>query len=155
MDRRQGKLIIPRPKEKRPKSIPLILEDIEIIRGLPLAFNPAMPFFRNESSSGGVQLGGFGSPRLYRAWKRACSRLKIHGVDLYGGTKHSTAMAAREYATFEEVRLMTGHTTNKPFERYFRTEGEALQILYAKRESALQGGEASQVIDFSRKQWRG
>ena len=58
VDRRQGKLIIPRPKEKRPKIIPLILEDIEIIRGLPLAFDPAMPFFRNESSSSGVQLGG-------------------------------------------------------------------------------------------------
>ena len=82
----------------------------------------------------------------------------IEGVDLYGGTKHSTAMGVRKYATFEEVRLMTGHSTNKAFERYFRTEGEALEALYTKRNAAITSDNAlittfttpsiNKVIDF-------
>ena len=139
VDRSRGILIIPHPKEKEPKIIPLLDEDIEIIRALPHAFDPTMPFFRHEKSiKGGTAAGdSFGHNVIYRSWKRACSRLGISGVSLYPGTKHSTAMGIRQASTFEEVRLATGHKTNKAFERYVRTEGNAMKEILNRRKSIL------------------
>lgn len=46
IDRRSGLLIIPHPKEKRPKLVPLIKEDIELLEKYPVAL-PKLPFFRH------------------------------------------------------------------------------------------------------------
>ncbi|MBU1902677.1 MAG: hypothetical protein KJ573_03700, partial [Proteobacteria bacterium] len=66
----------------------------------------------------------FGEHLLYEYWKRACSNLNIEGVDLYGGTKHSSATALRIYRTPEQIKRATMHSTNKAFERYFQMELE-------------------------------
>ncbi|MDR0882120.1 MAG: hypothetical protein LBP55_06220 [Candidatus Adiutrix sp.] len=142
VDRKRGLLIIPHPKEKRPKIVPLTAEDRDILSAIPHNFDQHAPFFRHERNG-----EPFGVSILYKAWKRACKALGITGVDLYGGTKHSTAMGVRAVATFEEVRLMTGHTTNKAFERYFRTEGAALESLYAKRKAIV--ADNQMTTDFS------
>ena len=82
---------IPHPKERKPKIIYLLDEDREFLARLPLAF-PDTPFFRHENHAPAREAGKrFGLQRLYRDWKAACRRLGIEGVDLYGGTKHSTA----------------------------------------------------------------
>ena len=137
VDRHRGLLIIPHPKEKKPKIVPLVEEDAEIIRSIPIGF-PGLPFFRHLNAARDADNGNaFTNHYLLRVWKRACARLGIFDVDLYGGTKHSTAMGLREVATFEEVRSMTGHSTNKAFERYFRSEGKDLQALYDRRQKVL------------------
>ena len=136
VDRARGVLIIPHPKEKRAKVIPLIPEDLEIVRELPLAFDPAMPFFRHEQNNGGAKIGrSFGHSVLYESWRRACDRLGIQGVSLYPGTKHSTAMGLRAVATPEEIKSMTLHSTSAAFHRYFQTGGEALRELQSRRKS--------------------
>ncbi|UQZ90870.1 hypothetical protein C4J81_17295 [Deltaproteobacteria bacterium Smac51] len=135
IDRRRGLLIFPHPKERRPKVVPLLDEDRELLSTLPLAF-PDMPFFRHEINADKKDAGKkFGPNRFYRDWKAACSVLGLEGVDLYGGTKHSTAMGLRDVATYEEVRKMTGHTTNKAFDRYLQLEGENMKSLFARRQS--------------------
>jgi integrase len=138
IDRQRGLLIIPHPKEKRPKIVPLTHEDINLIQTIPRSF-ANIPFFRHmEDSPRFADRGNaFTNHYLLRVWKRACRTLGIEGVDLYGGTKHSTAMGLREVATFEEVRTMTGHSTNRAFERYFRSEGKDLQSLYERRKSIV------------------
>lgn len=144
VDRTRGLLLIPHPKEKRPKIVPLIPEDREILSSIPLNYDQSVKFFRHEAGISGATIGeSFGPRQLYRAWKQACAVLKILDVDLYGGTKHSTAMGVRRYATFEEVRTMTGHSTNKAFERYFKLEGESLQKLYARRGKAVKADKNS------------
>ena len=56
---------------------------------------------------------------------KACDNLGIKCVDLYGGTKHSTATALGERLTPEEIkRGGTGSATNKAFERYFQPHRE-------------------------------
>jgi integrase len=141
VDRHRGLLIIPHPKEKRAKVIPLIAEDLEIVRALPLAFSPEMPFFRHESARGGVRPGRrFGGTLLYYAWDNACKRLGIQGVSLYPGTKHSTAMGLRAVATPEEIKSMTLHSTSAAFHRYFQTGGEALRELQSRRKSLATAG---------------
>lgn len=162
MDRIRGILIIPHPKEKEPKIIPLLDEDVNIIRTLPHAFDLSMPFFRHEKSiKGGTAAGDcFGHNVIYRSWKRACARLGIVGVSLYPGTKHSTAMGIRQASTFEEVSLATGHKTNKAFERYVRTEGNAMKDILSRRKSILDSvnetktnlvsSSKSQVLEFTK-----
>ena len=139
VDRGRGLLVIPHPKERRPKVVPLLDEDRALLAALPLAFDQNTPFFRHEKNASPRHAGKkFGPSCLYKDWKAACRRLGIEGVDLYGGTKHSTAMGLRDVATFEEVRKMTGHTTNKAFDRYLQLEGEKMKELLARRQPLAQ-----------------
>jgi len=132
--------------------VPLLDEDRELLATLPLAF-PDMPFFRHDNNAGPRYAGKkFGIHRFYDDWKSACANLGLEGVDLYGGTKHSTAMGLRNVATYEEVRKMTGHTTNRAFDRYLRLEGESMRNLYARRRLAANNGQTMGADDFSKNQ---
>jgi hypothetical protein len=61
---------------------------------------------------------------------KACTNLGIDGVDLYGGTRHSSARALRMHRTPEEIKRATMHTTNKAFERYFQIEADDVRNIY-------------------------
>ena len=127
-----GCLLIPHPKEKEGKIVPLLPEDVEIMQAMPKAIDPALPFFRHEQGISSVKPGQpFGEKYFYKWWKRACANLGIEGVDLYGGTRHSTARALRKHRTPEEIKRATGHSTNKAFERYFQFELEDVRAIYA------------------------
>jgi len=56
--------------------------------------------------------------------------LGIEGVDLYGGTRHSTARALRKHFSPEEIKRATMHSTNKAFERYFMIEADDMRDIY-------------------------
>jgi integrase len=129
VDRRMGAFIIPSPKEKNPKIVYILEQEISFIRThLPTGL-PKMYFFRHPPGLKGAVAGQrFGNRYLYKWWKRACSDLGIEGVDLYGGTRHSTATALGRICTPEEVRDATGHTS-KAFERYFQNkQARALKV---------------------------
>lgn len=132
IDLKNGLILIPHPKEKRPKLVPLIDEDIYLLSQYPKGL-PDLYFFRHTTGKGGVKKGDkFGQRYLYKWWKKACSNLGIEKVDLYGGTRHSTTIALTEYATPEEIRGATMHTTNRAFERYYRVQKTDLKQLYSK-----------------------
>ncbi len=83
IDLKQGFFFIPHPKEKRPKIVPLIQEDIEILNNLPVGL-PDLFFFCHGSGKKGRTPGArFGAGAFYKWWKRACGNLKIEDVDLY------------------------------------------------------------------------
>jgi integrase len=138
VDRKRGLLIIPAliAKERKDKVVPLLDEDRELIANFPLCFDPNTPFFRHTSGQYAGQV--LGKKRLYRDWKTACTALGIEGVDLYGGTKHSTAMGLRSVATPEEIKSLTLHSTSAAFHRYFQTSGEALRELQGRRHRLVQ-----------------
>lgn len=130
IDLRQGILFFPHPKEKRPKIVPLVQEDIEMLSRLPVGL-PDMFFFRHSKNVKGVRAGTpFGKTILYKWWKKACSNLGIEDVDLYGGTRHSSAIGLRRVATPEQIKTATMHSTNKAFERYFMPDRKEIQGLY-------------------------
>lgn len=125
-----GVVVIPNPKEKRAKTVPLLDEDIELLKSMPRGL-PNLYFFRHVTGRSGVRAGQqFGNKYLYKWWKKACSNLGIHEVDLYGGTRHSSARALREFNSPEEIKRATMHTTNKAFERYFQIELEDVRGVY-------------------------
>ena len=136
IDLGNGYLFIPHPKEKKPKMVPLLEEDVEVIRSFPRGV-PALPFFRHVAGISGTRENApFGARYLYKWWLKACGNLGIEGVDLYGGTRHSSAKALRQFCSPEEIKRATMHSTNKAFERYFQIESDDLRTIYGKTRGA-------------------
>lgn len=130
IDLEQGRILIPQPKEKEPKYVYLIREDIEILRKEPRSF-PELYFFRHFKRAGSVYPGAhFGDKLLYKWWKRACNNLGIEGVDLYGGTRHSSVMDLRSRHSPETVIRAMGTRSRKAWERYLQKTGSELRPIY-------------------------
>jgi len=71
IQRKNGLLIIPHPKEKKPKIITLIEEDIEILKFIPEK-NPDDYFFTHTRNNNKAHIGEpLLADLLYRYWKRA------------------------------------------------------------------------------------
>lgn len=135
-----------RIKEKH-KTVPLLDEDVELIKEFPKAF-PELHFFRHVKGISGCKEGTpFGEKYFYKWWVRACNDLGIEGVDLYGGTRHSSAIALRKFRTPEEIRRATMHSTNKAFERYFRIESDDLREIYKDTQRKVKKGK---VVNFKK-----
>jgi integrase len=95
---------------------------------------PDMPLFRHDVPGPNVKAGTkFGVAAFYRAWKRSCVRLGITGVDLYGGTRHSSAIALYKEAGVspEEIKKATGHKTSVAFTRYFKLDIDDVVEIHA------------------------
>jgi integrase len=130
INRREGFLVFPHPKEKRPKIIFLLDEDRELLARLPEGL-PELRFFRHPAGIKGCRAGEpFGSRYLWKWWKRACDILGVKDVDLYGGTRHSTVTALGEKLSPEQIRAGTLHSTSKAFERYFQGAARNARIVY-------------------------
>ena len=123
--------------EGKPKPIPLTDEDLEMLRSSSVRGLHDLPFFRHNEAS--AKRGGgkkakagdvFGKKYLYRWWKRACKNLGIKDVDLYGGTKHSSATALADYFSPEQIIKATMHETNDAFKRYCQVRPEHVKKIY-------------------------
>ena len=87
-----------------------------------------MHFFRRDCGGGGKLAGTpFGRHILYDYWKKACANLGIEGVDLYGGTRHSTMQELRKIMSPEEIKRLSMHSTNKALDRYIQVNVEELR----------------------------
>lgn len=118
VNRKNGTIIIKHHKTSRtPKIIRLTEDDAASIRNLQRAF-PRTPFFRDKYHQ------RFGRNMMYRAWKKAASQMGCYDVDLYGGTRHSSAIALyKEHGVSpEEIKKATGHKTSVAFTRYFKLD---------------------------------
>jgi len=62
--------------------------------------------------------------------------LGIENVDLYGGTRHSTAIALTEFATPEQIKRATMYSTNVAFERYYKVEKPEIKV-FTKGQEAI------------------
>ena len=96
--------------------------------------NAELPDNRKMQFRIGVNLGDVIAEdgRLYGDGVNIAARVEslADAGDLYGGTRHSSAIALRKYRTPEEIKRATMHSTNKAFERYFYIEGEDLRDIY-------------------------
>jgi len=127
-----GFFIIPHPKEKTPKIIYMLDEDLELLQDMPKGL-PELYFFRHYKGNGNAKPGSqFGKDYLYKWWKQACKNLGIEGLDLYGGTRHSTATALGRELTPEQIKAGTLHKTNVAFERYFQSQQADAKMIYQK-----------------------
>jgi len=141
IDTGNGYLYIPAADSKTEyKSIPLIPEDVEILKTFTMSPFPATPFFRHdESKKGCAKDTPFGQNYFYEWWVRACDNLGIKGVDLYGGTRHSSVRALRKYHSPEEIKRAAMSETNKAFERYMGKDTDAdLRTIYHRSAEVIE-----------------
>jgi integrase len=131
VDTENGYLLVRRPKEGGTKWVPMLEEDRALVRGTTRGFSNSA-FFRSCAGERGVAPEEpFALRRLYKWWMKACANLGVEGVDLYGGTRHSSASALRSHFSPEQIKGATMHATNVAFERYFQTGPDDLKDLYA------------------------
>jgi hypothetical protein len=150
INRRGGFITIPHPKEKRPKIIYLLLDDIKLLNEIPPGL-PELYFFRHVSGISGCKAGQkFGQRYLYKWWKRACGNLGIEGVDLYGGTKHSTITGLSKVLSYEEIKAGSFHSTNKAFDRYFQGKQSKAQMVYSKVKNLQQTYNQKEVVEIDK-----
>lgn len=110
--------------------IALIPEHIEVIRSLPRGM-PSMYFFRHEKRKGAQPDSRFGKDHFWKWWKEACANLGIKGIDLYGGTRHTSARALRKKGrTPEEIKRVMFHRTTEAFNRYLVLDEEEQRSVY-------------------------
>jgi len=134
-NREGGYLAIKHRKgNRRTKIVRLLPQDIGLLSELPRGM-PDMPLFRHDVPCQGINRAGdrFGEAAFYRAWKRACVRLGVKGVDLYGGTRHSSAVALYKEAGVspEEIKKATGHKSSIAFTRYFKLDIDDVLEIHA------------------------
>lgn len=138
IDRNTGLVTVRDTKEGEPKTFPLTEADLALVRRLPIAFDKAQAFFAHDGHRGHTKRGQrYSRQLLWEVWKRACKRLGVEGVDLYGGTRHSLLTAMRQTRSYDEVKTMSGHTTNKSLDRYIVTETAMEKSLYELAEKTL------------------
>jgi hypothetical protein len=120
-------------KEREPKLVAMLDEDIQLYKSMPTAL-PDVFFFRHVKGNGAVKPGQqFGKDFLYKWWKQACKNLVVDDVDLYGGTRHSTATALSEHFTTQEIMTAGSmHKTNKAAIRYIQAEKNKSILVYQK-----------------------
>ena len=136
-------------KERKPKIVPMLPEDLEIVR----SFGPALPhlyFFRHGIRKGVAvkNRGQFGKDYLYTWWRRACKNIGIEGVDLYGGTRHSSVKALRSDFRPDEIKRGTMHHTNSAFERYFQVELEDARKVYRQTSGSVEKKRKGNVVNL-------
>lgn len=126
----ENKRILLEDPKGEPRYIYLTDEHLELLKSFPKGFGE-LYFFRHDQRRGGVKPGQqFGNDYFYKWWRKACNNLGIEGVSLYPGTKHSTVMDMRKRHSPETCKRMTGHRTNKAFDRHLMEDPEELRSLY-------------------------
>jgi integrase len=94
---------------------------------------PAAPLFPNPTARNPEKR--WIHQALREEWHRACKRVGITGVQMYEGTKHSTATdAIRRGVPVELVRRFLGHADIRTTQRYVNLEDTALVHVLRRKE---------------------
>ena len=160
IDLRMGRIPIYRNKEKKPKKIDLIQEDIDYLKSQPLSF-PELYFFRHLNKIPGLPYSKvgkqFGEALLGSWWNKACKNLEVEGVPLYPGTRHSTLSDIADKYGEEAAQEQSEHTTSKAFKKYIAGNKESKKHFYAYARSGKEkvknfgGQKVSQISEFKDK----
>jgi integrase len=137
-DRDSGVLTIREHKTSRttPKTIKLLASDRHLLGSLPKGDAEDYLFRYDHAVSTAPSGAPFGKRSLYRSWKRACKQVGVSGVDLYGGTRHSSAVALykEQGLSPEQIRRATGTRTSKAFMRYLPLDLEDVAEIHSLAE---------------------
>jgi integrase len=153
IDLEYGVITVKRPTKKKGRqdkiTVRLIPEHIDEIRSLKEKYSalPHVRFFRHVAGVSGVQADApYGEKYFYKWAKKACEKLGITNLDLYGLTRHSTVTALAKHVGEEGAKKATGHYTNKAFERYCQyQDDDTFEMI--KIAAKMKG----KVIDFERR----
>lgn len=117
----------PTKSRNKRKAVRLLPEHSDTVASIKSTY-PALPhvkFFRHHGKVRGQEYGSpWGKNYLYRWWTKACQNIGVHGLDLYGGTRHTTVSELARVEGTHAAREASGHETNKAFDRYCQVQDE-------------------------------
>ncbi len=115
-------IIDPTKQRDKPKLVRLLEHHADHWRDLMLSIpviNGSPLMFRHQQTRKGCRKDQpYGKRYFYKWWIKACDNLGIKGLDLYGGTRHTTTTALADLADPASAKMASGHQTNKAFDRY-------------------------------------
>jgi integrase len=141
----------PTKSKNKIKTVRLLPEHVEEIAEMKRRF-PALPelkFFRHHGGVRSQKPNTPFGPKYFKVWwDRACEKLGVHGLGLYGGTRHTSTTEIARAAGTASAREATAHETNKAFDRYCQFQNDTAfkmaDLLKKKKADA-------DVLDFPKK----
>ncbi len=117
----------PTKSKNKIKTVRLLPEHVEEIAEMKRLF-PALPelkFFRHHGGVRSQKPNTPFGPKYFKVWwDRACEKLGVQGLDLYGGTRHTSTTEIARAAGTASAREATAHETNKAFDRYCQFQND-------------------------------
>ena len=142
----------PTKRKNTVKSIKLLdrhIKSIEIMKKY-YAGMPHMPFFRHVKGVSGVKAEEqFGEKYFYKWWKRACRNLGVEGLDLYGGTRHTTTTESAKLLGPAAAKQALGNTSNKSMERYCLIQDDGTHDIVKQIDELKKGN--GKIVKFRQK----
>ena len=148
-----GLVTIHHPTKKKNKVVVvrLLEHHIKLFQEMKKEF-PALPevkFFRHHGDIQRNMKPGqpFGINIFRRYWNRACKRLNVEGLDMYGGTRHTTTTEIARQAGTENARKASAHETNKAFDRYCQFQDDTA----FKMAQIVKGKKGKKIVNINDK----
>jgi integrase len=117
----------PTKSKNKIKTVRLLPEHVEEIPEMKHRF-PALPelkFFRHHGGVRSQKPNTPFGPKYFKVWwDKACKKLGVQGLDLYGGTRHTSTTEIARAAGTASAREATAHETNKAFDRYCQFQND-------------------------------
>ncbi len=117
----------PTKAKNKIKTVRLLPDHIEEFKELKEQF-PALPelkFFRHHGGIPSQKPNTPFGPKYFKVWwDRACEKLGVQGLDLYGGTRHTSTTEIARLAGTQNAREASAHETNKAFDRYCQFQND-------------------------------
>jgi len=137
----------PTKRKNQTKTIRLLPDHLGLVKELKRQHPalPHVPFFRHVGGIKGTVPGQpYGKKYFYKWWVKACSLLNVNGVDLYAGTRHTSATQTARRLGKEAARAGLGNTSNKSIERYIQVQDEGCLNVVRAIDEIRRG----KVVDF-------
>jgi integrase len=138
----------PTKRKNQTKTIRLMDDHLVIVKELKRRYPavPQTPFFRHVGGvKGTLPNKPYGKKYFYKWWIKACDVLGIKGLDLYAGTRHTSATQTARRLGKDAARAGLGNTSNKSIERYIQVQDDGcLNVVRAVDE--MRRGKASEKI---------
>lgn len=145
----------PTKSKNKIKTVRLIPDHVEMFTELKKEF-PALPelkFFRHHGGIKSQKPNTPFGPKYFKTWwDRACEELGVQGLDLYGGTRHTSTTEIARLAGTRNAREASAHETNKAFDRYCQHQNDTA-FKMAELLSKEKGN--AEVLELSQKGNRG
>lgn len=117
----------PTKSKHKKKTVRLVPDHIEYFEMMKNKFRavPELKFFRHHGGIRSVKENAPFGPKYFKKWwDKACVKLSISDLDLYGGTRHTSTTEIARVAGTENAREASAHETNKAFDRYCQFQND-------------------------------
>ncbi|RLB94623.1 MAG: hypothetical protein DRH26_00715 [Deltaproteobacteria bacterium] len=142
----------PTKSKNKKKTVRLLQDHIEYFIEMKDQF-PALPelkFFRHHGGIKSMQVNQPFGPKYFKTWwDRACKKLGVRDLDMYGGTRHTSTTEIARLAGTKNAREASAHETNKAFDRYCQFQSDTS---FKMAELLKEDGK---VLEFPKKKGRG